>query len=202
MSESSRRIEQFRQMAGADPNNELGHFSLGRAYLDDGQPSEAIAPLQRALELNANLGRAYELLAQAYTQSRRTREAIETLTRGVGVAHERGERLSRDAMIEALKKFGAPVPALSAATPSTATLAGNQVLCVRCGKASSRLPRPPFRNPQGALIQEKVCQDCWRQWLAMGTKVINELRLPMNEPEGQKVFERHMLEFLNLMPST
>jgi len=198
MSESTRRVEQFRQMAEADPNNELGHFSLGRAYLEDGQPKEAILPLQRALQLNPNLGRAYQLLAQAYTQSQMMTEAMETLTRGVTVAHERGERLARDAMIESLKKLNAPIPPLAGGVEPAATVGENQVLCVRCGKAGPRLPRPPFRNQQGQTIQQQVCQDCWREWLAMGTKVINELRLPMHEPEGQRVYDRHMLEFLNL----
>jgi Fe-S cluster biosynthesis and repair protein YggX len=32
----------------------------------------------------------------------------------------------------------------------------------------------------------------------MGTKVINELRLAMNEPEAQRIFDQHMFEFLNL----
>ena len=32
----------------------------------------------------------------------------------------------------------------------------------------------------------------------MGTKVINELRLPLNDPQAQKLDDQHMLEFLNL----
>jgi len=48
------------------------------------------------------------------------------------------------------------------------------------------------------MIQEKICADCWREWIGMGTKVINELRLPLNDPRAQKEFDRHMYEFLNL----
>jgi Fe-S cluster biosynthesis and repair protein YggX len=72
------------------------------------------------------------------------------------------------------------------------------VHCTRCGKANPKMTRPPFRNAQGQLIFEKICAPCWKEWLGMGTKVINELRLPMNEPEAQKVYDRHMLEFLGL----
>ena len=36
MSDTASRIEQFKKMAEADPTNELGHFSLGRAYLPIG----------------------------------------------------------------------------------------------------------------------------------------------------------------------
>jgi Fe-S cluster biosynthesis and repair protein YggX len=32
----------------------------------------------------------------------------------------------------------------------------------------------------------------------MGTKVINELRLPLADPQAQKMYDQHMLEFLNL----
>ena len=56
----------------------------------------------------------------------------------------------------------------------------------------------PFRNAQGQMIQEKICADCWREWIGMGTKVINELRLPLNDPQAQKIYDQHMLEFLNL----
>src|SRR4051794_28580366 len=42
----SMRIEQFRKMASDDPNNELGHFSLGRALLEAGEPAEAAKSFQ------------------------------------------------------------------------------------------------------------------------------------------------------------
>jgi Fe-S cluster biosynthesis and repair protein YggX len=32
----------------------------------------------------------------------------------------------------------------------------------------------------------------------MGTKVINELRLPLSDPQAQRIFDQHMMEFLNL----
>jgi tetratricopeptide (TPR) repeat protein len=66
MAEMSARIEQFRKMAEADPDNELGHLSLGRAYLEAGMNAEAIGALGRALALNPKLSRAYQDLAAAY----------------------------------------------------------------------------------------------------------------------------------------
>ena len=47
------RINRFKQMTEADPTNELGFFSLGRAYIDAGQAAEAIPALQRVLALNS-----------------------------------------------------------------------------------------------------------------------------------------------------
>ena len=63
---SDTRIEQFKNMTEADPENELGHFSLGKAYLDAGQFDDAAASLRRVLELNAEFSKAYALLGQGY----------------------------------------------------------------------------------------------------------------------------------------
>ncbi len=191
------RIERFRQMAQADPENELGHFSLGRAYIEAGRHQEAIASLQRALQINANRGPVYHLLAQAQLGAGRKDDAVRTLAQGVKVAAARGELLARDEMILLLQEQGAPIPQ-EAAVQRPQAVGEGQVLCSHCGQAGPKLPRPPFRNAQGQLIYEKICANCWREWIAMGTKVINELRLPMNEPEAQKVYDKHMYEFLNL----
>jgi Fe-S cluster biosynthesis and repair protein YggX len=200
MSNGNSRIEQFRQMAEADPDNELGHFSLGRAYYDAGMMREAVGSLKRALEINPNLGRAYHLLGEAQLRLNEKTDAIETLTNGVKVAAARGEVLARTEMTKLLQDLGAPVPQ-EASAAAEVKVAEGEVLCARCGQIGARLPKPPFRNQQGQLILDKICAACWKEWIAMGTKVINELRLPLHEPEAQKLYEKHMLEFLNL-PST
>jgi Fe-S cluster biosynthesis and repair protein YggX len=196
------RIERFQKMAQADPENELGHFSLGRAYLDAGMHNEAIASLRRVLQINPNRGPVYHLLAQAQLAAGRKDDAIRSHTDGVKVAAARGEMLARDEMVRMLQQQGAPIPqeaTASAPAPATAPAVGAaEVLCTRCGRVNPKLPRPPFRNAQGQLILEKICAPCWKEWVAMGTKVINELRLPMNEPEAQKVYDKHMMEFLGL----
>jgi len=52
-------------MAEADPTNELGHFSLGRALIDAGDAAAAVGPLSKVIELNPNISKAYQLLANA-----------------------------------------------------------------------------------------------------------------------------------------
>ena len=59
MADVNERIEQFRKMAEADPTNELGHFSLGRALIDAGDPAAAVGPLSKVIELNPNISKAY-----------------------------------------------------------------------------------------------------------------------------------------------
>src|SRR5260370_24546289 len=65
MTDVNSRIEQFRKMAEADPDNELGHFSLGRAYLDAGYHADAIRAFQRVLELKPDFSKVFHLLATA-----------------------------------------------------------------------------------------------------------------------------------------
>ena len=198
MSDPNPRIEQFRKMAEADPNNELGHFSLGKAYLDAGETAPAIQSFQRVIDLNPEIAKVYQMLAEALLKENRKPEAIDRLTQGVKVAGARGDLMPKNEMIKMLKDLGAPVPESIAAAVPQQTVGQGQVLCNRCGKVGRRLPEPGFSNAQGKLIQEKICADCWREWIGMGTKVINELRLPLSDPQAQKIFDQHMREFLNL----
>ena len=197
MADSTSRIEQFKKMASDDPNNELGHFSLGRAYLDAGNVPEAAASLQRCLAINPKLSKAYQLLANAMLKLGQRDQAIEQLTNGVNVAHERGDVMPKNDMMKQLKELGAPVPELKS-TGAEKPVGEGDVLCQRCGRVARKMASPPFSNAQGQEIFAKICADCWREWIGMGTKVINELRLPLNDPKAQKIFDQHMLEFLNL----
>jgi tetratricopeptide (TPR) repeat protein len=197
MADVDMRIEQFRKMASDDPNNELGHFSLGRAYLEAGRYDEAVASFERVIELNANLSRAYHLLAQALLKQDKRDAAVERLAQGVQVAHARGDMMPKNEMAKLLQELGAPVPELKSESAQVQVGEG-QVLCKRCGRVKPKLASPPFRNDFGKEIHESVCPDCWREAIGQGTKVINELRLPMNDPQAHKVWDQHIREFLNL----
>jgi Fe-S cluster biosynthesis and repair protein YggX len=197
MAEISARIEQFRKMAEADPDNELGHFSLGRAYFDAEMMPEAVVSFDRVVQLNPKLSKVYQLMGSALLKLNRRDEAIEKLTAGVKMADERGDLMPKNEMIRMLTDLGAPVPELKNAAAERAPTEG-EVLCHRCGKVKPKMAHPPFSNAQGKMLQEKICADCWREWIGMGTKVINELRLPLSDPRAQKEFDRHMYEFLNL----
>jgi Fe-S cluster biosynthesis and repair protein YggX len=144
----------------------------------------------------------YQLLGTALLKENRRDDAIQRLTQGVEIATARGDMMPRNEMVKMLKDLGAPVPAaataaVGAAAPAAAVGEG-QVLCNRCGKVGKQQFSPPFSNAQGKEIFEKICADCWREWIGMGTKVINELRLPLSDPQAQKIFDQHMREFLNL----
>lgn len=197
------RIQQFKQMAEADPENELGHFSLGKAYLDADRPADAVGPLSRALELNGRLSKAYQLLGLAREQAGQREEAIEILTRGVTAADEQGDRMPRDAMVEMLKQWGATVPELKSGEATDEAPSGESAdspgfRCSRCGRPTGKLEKPPFKGVMGAKIFDHACSTCWREWIPMGTKVINELGLTLSSPAGSKAYDEYMLEFLQI----
>jgi Fe-S cluster biosynthesis and repair protein YggX len=194
----SPRIEQFRKMATDDPDNELGHFSLGRACMDETRFDEAVTAFRRVIELKPGMSKAYQHLASCLLRLGQRQEAIEELTRGVKMAAEKGEMMPRNEMAQMLQELGAPIPEMQQVRPEEPVGEG-QIKCSRCGQIAPRMAQPPFRNRQGQMIQGRVCTACWKEWVSMGTKVINELRLPLADPQAQRVFDQHMMEFLNLV---
>lgn len=198
MSDSNNRISQFQKMAQDDPSNEVAHFSLGREYLAAGQFEQAISSLGKCLELNSNISKAYQLQAQAMLSLDRRDQAIGRLVEGVKRADARGDMMPRNEMVKMLTELGGAVPALKSATVPEQAAGEGQVLCSRCHQVAPKLAKPPFKGPNGQKIFAKICAACWKEWIPMGTKVINELRLPLNDPQAQKLYDQHMMEFLNL----
>ncbi len=197
------RIEKFKRMTEADPDNELGHFSLGRMYLEAGRFDEAITCLCRTLVLNPKVSKAYKLLGEAYEKSGQREKAVEVLTRGVTIADDQGDRMPRDAMLDLLRTWGAAVVPLketaqakARATVETTSTTGFR--CVRCGGLGGQLQKPPFKGPLGERVLAHACSNCWQEWIRMGTKVINELGLALSTPAGQETYDQYMIEFLQL----
>lgn len=192
------RIDRFLALTQADPTNELGFFSLGRAYLDAGLAAQAVPALQRVIALNPAFSKAYALLGMAQRTASDRPGAIDTLTRGYRIAHDRGDLMPRNDMATMLQEMGASIPEIMAAEklrPEDA--AAGKIKCTRCGRVSPKMPEPPFGGEQGIFIHNSVCGPCFREWVGQGTKVINELRLNLTEKPAQDVYDQHMKEFLN-----
>jgi len=193
------RIEQFTKMTEADPENELGHFSLGKALCEAGRYAEAERPLQRVLQLNPEYSKGYQLLAEVQLRLDRRADGIGTLRRGIDVADRRGDRMPRDEMARMLTDLGEtpPAPPRQVAVQKV-DAAGADLVCSRCGRPSQKMERRPFRGPLGERVWDSVCQTCWREWVSVGTKVINEMGLPLANPQAQQIYDEHMIEFLQL----
>src|SRR5436305_3377260 len=172
MADVNSRIEQFKKMAEADPDNELGHFSLGRAYYDAAMLAEAVASFEKVIELNPKLSKVYQLLGASLLRLDKRDAAIERLTAGVKMADERGDLMPKNEMLKMLTELGAPIPQLKSAATADRTPTEGEVLCARCGKIKPKMAHPPFSHAMGKRIQDNVCADCWREWIGMGTKVI------------------------------
>lgn len=194
------RIEQFRKMANDDPDNELGHFSLGRALLDADQPDEAIPSFERVLEINAQNSKAYQLLATAQIKAGKPADAVATLRLGFDIANARGDRMPRDEMGAMMKELGEEPPELQEAPPQQPQVEAGQgqVHCKRCNQVRPALRERPFKGELGEQVLANICQSCWAEWIHMGTKVINELRLNFANPQHAAIYDQHMKEFLNL----
>lgn len=77
------------------------------------------------------------------------------------------------------------------------------VACVKCSKQGARMKQPPFRAGTkladlGAEIQSKICASCYREWIDMSVKLVNEMRLDTTDPRGQALWLDQMKNFLNL----
>ena len=192
------RIERFKALTEADPTNELGFFSLGRAYLDGGEPQHAVPALQRVIALNAAFSKAYALLGLAQHAAGDDKGAIETLTAGYRIAHDRGDLMPRNDMANLLKELGAAIPEIKAEELTPEDAAAGKIKCTHCGRIAAKMPEPPFGGDFGAHIRNSVCGPCFHEWIGQGTKVINELRLNLTEKTAQEVYDLHMKEYLNL----
>lgn len=195
MADVNEKIDQFRKVTEQNPTDPLGFFSLGRALLDAGKFDESVGAFQRSLALDARLSRAYQLLAKAQLSLNRKSESIESIKRGLVVAHQRGDLMVKDELTRMLTELGEQPPTFDAPKPQ---ITGEQVFDVRTQSVGTKLRKPPFKGRLGEIIFENVSAESWREAIAHGTKVINELRLPLSDPSAQKVFDQHIIDFLNL----
>jgi Fe-S cluster biosynthesis and repair protein YggX len=195
------RIQVFRNMLNADPDNELALFSLGKLNLQAGDLAESEKALRRVLEINARHSMSYRLLGQVLVETDRKDEAITLLEEGVQIAHGKGEFQPRNQMQDLLRELGVDPP--EPVTESGGGAAGSgEWVCLRCGLPNERLEKPPLQNELGKQAHESICQSCWREWIGMSIKVINEYRLNLASDEGSRVYETHMQEFLGLSGSS
>ncbi len=84
------RIEVFRQMLDADPENTMVMFGLAKEYEKLGQHEEIIAVLEAYLAKADDEGNAYGMLAKAYDQAGNREKAIETYKKGIDVSTAHG----------------------------------------------------------------------------------------------------------------
>jgi Fe-S cluster biosynthesis and repair protein YggX len=70
------------------------------------------------------------------------------------------------------------------------------VQCVKLGRESEGLERPPYPGALGQRIYESVSKEAWQLWLRQQTMLINENRLSVVDPKARKFLEQEMERFL------
>jgi predicted Zn-dependent protease len=86
----STRLDAFRAMVAANPENALAHFGLASEALKAGAHEEAVAHLHAYLARHDDEGNAYGRLAEALAALGRADEAREALRTGIAAAQRNG----------------------------------------------------------------------------------------------------------------
>lgn len=191
------RIAQFENMAQADSDNDMAHFSLGGAYAQADRHKDAAEAYVRSFSVNPDMSKARQLAAESFLKAGEEQRAVEIATEGYVEAHKRGDNMPRDAMGKLLEQVGQPIPDTGEVKVEKPAGTGDFV-CARTGRPGTQLPDPPFRGPVGQWIHENISAETWREWIGQGTKVINELGLDLSREEDSATYDRHMHEFLGI----
>ena len=197
MSNIEERIAQWEKMTAEAPDG-MSWFSLGNAYRDAGRDAEAVAAYENTIGLDPTMSRAYQLLGQSLIALDRKHEAGPMLTQGYSVAAGRGDVMPQKAIGELLKKIGLPVPEVEVKEKVKVEITGEQILDRRSGTPGNRMAEQPMRGKAGRFIADHFSQETWTEWIAQGTKVINELRLDFSREDHQQAYDQQMLEWLGI----
>ena len=84
------RIEIFKQMLEAEPENTMVMFGLAKEYEKLGQINEVISLLENYLAKSDDEGNAYGMLAKAYQQNGEREKARATYEKGIAVSNAHG----------------------------------------------------------------------------------------------------------------
>jgi Fe-S cluster biosynthesis and repair protein YggX len=70
-----------------------------------------------------------------------------------------------------------------------------EINCVRCHRSAEGLSAAPVGGAMGERVLKHVCGDCWKEWMGMSTKIINENRLQLFRPDHRQLLEEQMKTF-------
>jgi Fe-S cluster biosynthesis and repair protein YggX len=196
----SSELKKLQKQVDKNPHDAAAQLELGRALLSQGRHGEAAPCFQRVLAMDAQNLAAYELLAVAQREGGLNDLAIKTLTNAHRTAQRLGEKARAQDFANTLRELGAVPPEI--AEQQTERPAGadgvDGFACRRCGADGPVLDERPLKGVLGDVVVSATCESCWREWVAQGTMVINELRLVMHEPTAQETYEGQMRGFLQI----
>jgi len=84
-------IENLEKLLDGPRDGALLRYSLGNAWLQEGEAARAVARLREAIERDPNYSAAWKLLGKALTETGDALNALATYEQGIAVAEERGD---------------------------------------------------------------------------------------------------------------
>jgi predicted Zn-dependent protease len=99
------RIDVLKAQLGGPRDGALLRYSLGAALLEDGDVSEAITQLRKALDCDASYSAAWKLLGRACLQRHDTAAAADAWRQGIAAAQARGDVQAAKEMRVFLKRL-------------------------------------------------------------------------------------------------
>lgn len=197
MNELQDRISKFANMASADPENALAHYSLGVAYHESKNFSQAAISFSKSIALDPAISRAWQLLGDSLIHNGETEKAKDILKEGYLTAARHGDLMPKSAIGELLDSIHCDRPDTSAEDEVIKKLQeSGTFVCSRSKRPGTKLENPPLKGALGKWIFENISNESWNEWIGQGTKVINELRLDFSREEDQNTYEHHMTEWL------
>ena len=190
------RIAQFEALAEEDPSDAMSWFSLANAYAEAGRPRDAATAYERTIAVNMNLSRAYQLAAEQYMALEDPARAVPLLREGFETSIRNGDLKVKDAILTHFETLGEEPPTDDTVNPED--VPEGSFLCQRSKRLGTQMPRAPFKGPVGDWIHENIAQETWREWIAQGTKVINELRLDLSNDADGETYDKYMREYLGI----
>tara|TARA_A100001391_G_scaffold167223_1_gene127524 strand:- start:145 stop:888 length:744 start_codon:yes stop_codon:yes gene_type:complete len=193
-----KRISQFQRLIADDPTNDMAYFSLGNALLQSDRYDEAADTFVQCAKINEAMTKAYQLAGDAYIKAGHNDKAKMILTQGYIEATTRGDMLPKKAIAELLASINEEVPVVEDKAPETPAAAKptGDFKCAKSGEMGTKMARAPFKNAMGTWIQENISNETFTEWIHLGTKIINELRLDLSRDDHDAVYEYGMRIFL------
>ena len=69
------------------------------------------------------------------------------------------------------------------------------VKCVKLGQELPGMVYKPFNNDLGQRIYDNVSMEAWKQWIEASKMIVNEYRLDLTSPQGQKLLMEQAEKF-------
>lgn len=71
------------------------------------------------------------------------------------------------------------------------------VFCRKHQKELPALETPPMPGSKGQELMEQISKQAWQEWMEHQTRLINEKRLKVFEPETRKYLQEQMEKFFS-----